>query len=161
MKHSLIKLTLACICLAVFSVVISGWSVAAIDPETCMGAWLFDNVGEEIEDDITENENHGTIKGNPDWDNGKFGMALVCDGADDVVDCGDKDTLDVGQDNFSIVVWNSTIPRPDMDTCLESGGVSIPETWVNRFSYWDWETAPVYISLVRHLSTTIPGTIWP
>jgi hypothetical protein len=105
MKHSLIKLTLACICLAVFSIILSGWSVAAIDPATCMGAWLFDDEGEEIEEDISGNENHGTAKGNPDWDNGKFGMALVCDGADNFVDCGDKDTLDVGEDNFSIVAW--------------------------------------------------------
>jgi hypothetical protein len=42
--------------------------------------------------------------GTPDWAVGKFGMALSCDG-DDYVDCGDKDILDVGTEDFSIVAW--------------------------------------------------------
>jgi hypothetical protein len=129
MENSLIKLTLASICLAIFSLIISGWGVAAIDPATCMGAWLFDDEGEEIEEDISGNENHGTLKGDPEWDNGKFGMALVCDGANDFADCGDKDTLDVGEDNFSIVAW---IKCADYD----------PSDWEAQIVYKFDHTAP-------------------
>jgi len=83
----------------------SGQSFAGIDPATCMGAWLFDEDGADIVEDISGNENNGTVKGKPKWAEGKFGKALDCDGVDDHVDCGDNDSLDVGTDDFSIVAW--------------------------------------------------------
>jgi len=78
---------------------------ARVNPETCVGAWLFDEDGVDIEEDVSGNANNGTMKGNPKWSEGKFGQALDCDGVDDYVDFGDNDNLDVGTDNFSIVAW--------------------------------------------------------
>ena len=105
MEAMLAKLTLLCACLTVIGLISSGQSVAGIDPATCMGAWLFDAEDEDIEEDVSGNENNGTVKGKPKWAAGKFGTALDCDGVDDHVDCGDSETLNVGTDDFSIVAW--------------------------------------------------------
>jgi len=80
-------------------------SHAKIDPGTVFGLWLFDEEGEDIEEDLSGNGTDGTIEGKPDWTEGKFGKALEFDGVDDYVDCGDNDTLDVGTGDFSIVAW--------------------------------------------------------
>jgi len=99
------KLTLVCICLIAIGLMFSGQISAGIDPATCVGAWLFDEDDAKIVEDISGNENNGTVKGKPKWAEGKFGGAMDCDGVDDHVDCGDKDSLDVGTDDFSIVAW--------------------------------------------------------
>jgi len=99
------KLTLVYVYLTIIGLILPGQSFAEIDPETCAGAWLFNEDGANTEEDISGNENHGDVRGDPNWADGKFGKALDCDGVDDFVDCGDRDTLDVGTDNFSIVAW--------------------------------------------------------
>ena len=68
-------------------------SYAKIDPGTCAGAWLLDEDGANEVEDISGNGNTGIVKGNPKWDEGKFGNALACDGLDDYVDCGAQDSL--------------------------------------------------------------------
>jgi hypothetical protein len=80
-------------------------SHAKIDPGTVFGLWLFDEEGEDIEEDLSGNGTDGTIEGKPGWTEGKFGKALEFDGVDDYVDYGDNDTLDVGTGDFSIVAW--------------------------------------------------------
>ncbi|MFC1714939.1 LamG domain-containing protein [Candidatus Poribacteria bacterium] len=105
MRNLAIQSGLLFICVAMFGIFWSVQGIAAIDPKTCAGAWLFDEEGEDTEIDISGNENEGVIKGGPKWEDGKFGKALDCDGVDDFVDFGDKDVLDVGTENFSIVSW--------------------------------------------------------
>ena len=105
MKAVLAKLTLVCVCITIIGLTFPGQSFARIDPGTCVGVWLFDAEGGDIEEDISGNGNDGIIKGGPNWEQGKFGMALDCDGVDDYVDCGDKESLDMGTSDFSIVAW--------------------------------------------------------
>ena len=78
---------------------------AGIDPAKCLGAWLFDEDGAEMSEDISGKENNGTVKGNPQWSEGKFGLALDCDGIDDQVDFGDNENLDIGISDVSVVAW--------------------------------------------------------
>ena len=78
---------------------------ARIDPGTVFALWLFHEEGEDKELDLSGNGNDGTIFGNPNWTEGKFGEAMEFDGLDDNIDFGDNDNLDVGMDDFSIVVW--------------------------------------------------------
>jgi len=104
MKALSTKLALVFVCLIVIALVFSDRSFAQIDPATCLGAWFFDEDGTDVEEDITGNGNDGAMVGTPDWAPGRFGNALSCDG-DDYVDCGDKDGLDVGTGDFSIVAW--------------------------------------------------------
>jgi hypothetical protein len=105
MENLAIKSILFFFCVTILGALWAVQSIAAIDPKTCVGAWIFDEEDEDTEIDISGNENEGVIKGGPKWDDGKFGMALACDGVDDFVDFGDKDILDVGTENFSIVSW--------------------------------------------------------
>ncbi len=53
---------------------------AAIDPETLVGVWLFDEGKGDVAVDASGNELDGILKGNPKWVDGKFGEALELDG---------------------------------------------------------------------------------
>lgn len=57
----------------------------AIDPKTCVGAWLFDEGSGKTATDSSVNKNEGTLMNNPSWVDGKFGKALSFDGKDDYV----------------------------------------------------------------------------
>lgn len=103
MKYSL-KSYIACLFFITFVLILSNQSYAKIDPATCMGAWLLDEGG-DLEEDISGNENDCTISGKPKLSESKFGKAIDFDGVDDIADAGDKDTLDVGIENFSVVSW--------------------------------------------------------
>ena len=54
---------------------------AAIDPETLVGAWLFDEGKGTVAEDLSGNELNGTLQGDPKWVDGKFGKALELDGS--------------------------------------------------------------------------------
>ena len=104
-------------------------SYGRIDPRTVFALWLFDQEGAGTEEDVSGNGNDGEILGDPDWTEGKFGSALEFDGIDDYVDCDDRDSLDVGTDNFSIVVWIK---------CADY----IPDQWEGQIVSKLHETAP-------------------
>ena len=91
---------------SVFVIIIFSNSILAnIDTKTVCGLWLFDDEGENIERDLSGNGNDGTIHGKPKWAQGKFGKAIDFDGVDDYVEYGDKETLNMGTSDFSIVAW--------------------------------------------------------
>jgi len=109
--------------------VFSGQSFAKIDPATCVGAWLLDDDEADVEEDVSGNGNTGSIKGNPDWSDGRFGQALDCDGVDDSVDFGDNDNLDMGTSNFSVVAWVKVaeyVPPGWRDTIVAKMDTAIP-----------------------------------
>ena len=104
MKHVTLKFVVLSVCLACIFF-LPHQSFARIDPAKCLGAWLFDEDGAEMSEDMSGKGNNGTIKGNPKWGEGKFGLALDCDGIDDQVDFGDNDKLDIGTSDVSVVAW--------------------------------------------------------
>jgi hypothetical protein len=55
--------------------------------------------------DISGNELHGTIVGEPAFVEGQVGMALELDGVDDYVDIGNPSLLDFGTGDFTISAW--------------------------------------------------------
>jgi len=73
----------------------AGISDATIDPETCVGMWLFDEGSGNVAKDSSGNKNDGEFVENPKWVNGKFGKALEFDGADSYVDCGEDESLNI------------------------------------------------------------------
>lgn len=93
------------LCSIIFVFLFSGLGYAKIDPKTCMGAWVFEDPGADVLKDISGNGNDCTIKGKPKWTDSKFGKAIDFDGSDDLVECPDNDTLDVGTGNFTIAAW--------------------------------------------------------
>ena len=76
MKFSVLFTILACVSFG-FIVVQAD---AAIDPETVVGAWMFDEGSGDVASDISDNGLDGTLQGGPKWVNGKFGKALQLDG---------------------------------------------------------------------------------
>ena len=75
----------------------------AIDPNTVVGVWLFDEGKGEIVKDSSKNSHHGSVNGNPQWIDGKFGNALKFDGLDDFIDLGSDETLSLA--TFSVSFW--------------------------------------------------------
>ena len=70
-----------------------GPSEAKIDALSVVGLWGFDEGEGNITRDFSGNDNNGTLIGNPEWVEGKFGAALEFDGIDDYVDCGNAQML--------------------------------------------------------------------
>ena len=68
--------------------------------ETLMAYWPLDTNAE----DISGNKNHGEIKGDPQWVDGKIGKALEFDGVDDFVFVEDSDSLDITE-ALTLMAW--------------------------------------------------------
>lgn len=75
---------------------------AAIDPETLVGAWLFDEGKGDVAEDLSGNELDGALKGNPKWVDGKFGKALELDGVGAYVEIPAHENP---QDAITVSIW--------------------------------------------------------
>ena len=75
------KFWLASFSLFVISVLCVATAGAAIDPETLVGLWLFDEGNGKVATDASGNGLDGEFEGNPKWVEGRFGEALELDGA--------------------------------------------------------------------------------
>jgi hypothetical protein len=95
MKATKSRLALACI--FIISLVLAGQSFARIDPETLVGAWLFDEDGGDTARDASGNGNDGTLLKKPEWVEGKFGSALEFDGTNGVEIANPE--------NFEFLTW--------------------------------------------------------
>ncbi len=104
MKNSVLLI----VCLATMSLTLTSQISARIDPADLGGAWLFDEEDAELIEDISGNENSGVVFGKPHWEDGKFGKAILLNGANEYINCGTQESLAVGLGDFSIVAWLST-----------------------------------------------------
>lgn len=84
-KTSFVVLTIAFVLNAGISV--------AVDIENVAGLWLFDEDGETTVKDYSLNGNNGTVMGDPEWVDGKFGKALKLNGSTDYVLVQNSDSL--------------------------------------------------------------------
>ena len=80
-------------------------SHAKIDLDTLGGAWLFDEGKGKTVKDHSGNGNDGTIMGDPKWVDSDLGPALEFDGSDDYLEIPHSDTVNVGEDDFTLVAW--------------------------------------------------------
>ena len=96
-------------CLLIFVVVLfvagvlAASSYARIDPGTVVGTWLFDDGRGDVAEDSSGNQNNGTLKNNPEWEDGKFGDALEFNGSN-YVDCGNAESLNIAN-SLTITAW--------------------------------------------------------
>lgn len=75
---------------------------------TLVSHWAFDEgSGTTIQDSGTGRHN-GTVYGNPVWSSGKIGGCLDLDGDGDVVNMGDIDAFEFGNNNFTVSFWFNT-----------------------------------------------------
>ena len=99
MKKFLILASMLVFSFSVFSML----ARADIVRDGLVSYWNFDNiVGDTVEDDWGNND--GTIFGDPEIVEGKFGKALKFDGQDDYVEIPDSDSLD-GMSGISVLLW--------------------------------------------------------
>jgi hypothetical protein len=76
----------------VISLIFTGQSFAKLDPETCVGIWLFDEGKGDVVKDSSGKGNDGKIKG-ATWTKGTFGKALEFNGTDNFVEVPDAPNL--------------------------------------------------------------------
>ncbi len=86
MKTIMAQFTLILVCLLAITLILPGVSTGAVDPDSAVGVWLFDDSSSEIAIDSSGNGHDGTFTGDPNWAPGKFGMALDLDGFGDIVE---------------------------------------------------------------------------
>ena len=98
-----------CISFIIISLMFAGQSSAKIDPETCVGKWLFDDGAGDVTNDSSGKGNDGEIHG-AQWVGGKFGEALEFNGVSDYVDCGNDASLNI-TDEITVAAWIK-IPQP-------------------------------------------------
>lgn len=104
MKVIKARITIICMSLIVMGLLPIMPNNAEIDPESIVGAWLFDEGRGDITEDFSGNGNDGKIVG-AKWVQGKFGRALEFDGKDDWVEVPMIGTFD----EITITAWvNST-----------------------------------------------------
>ena len=78
-------------------------SYAEIDPQTCVGMWLFDDGGGDVAKDSSGTGNDGALIAGPEWVNGKFGGALNFDGAGSYVEIVNSESLN--GPSFTLCLW--------------------------------------------------------
>lgn len=82
----------------------TGISYAGIDPGTCVGMWLFDEGEDVVAEDASKNNNNGTIAGDFEWVDGKYGKALELDGDTAHVEMLSNVSLDTIE-QITIIFW--------------------------------------------------------
>jgi hypothetical protein len=105
MKPIISKLGVACVSLIVIGLLFTGVSNAKVDPNTCVGVWLFEEGSGNVAKDSTKNGNNGSLENGPKWVAGKFGKALEFDGASSYVLVPKSASLNLGDKDFTITVW--------------------------------------------------------
>jgi hypothetical protein len=85
MSSIVARITVVCVSLVVLWSILAGSGHAAIDPESIIAIWTFEEGRGEDVKDVSGNGNDGVVLGKPRWVNGKFGMALSLDGQGNVV----------------------------------------------------------------------------
>lgn len=87
-----------------------------------LGYWPMDEGTGINTTDKSELGNEGTLFGDPSWVEGKFEGALLFDGVDDYVDCGNAPILELGMSDFSINAWILTPGDPTQDMSIFAKG---------------------------------------
>lgn len=100
------RLKVGCISFILISLMFVGISFARIDPETCVGLWLFDEGKGDTAKDSSGNGNDGTLMSDPKWVSGKFGKALEFNGSN-YVSVSDSDSLDMTE-QVTVMFWVRT-----------------------------------------------------
>jgi hypothetical protein len=101
-----------------------GCVYGAVDPESIVGLWLFDDDDPGMALDSSGREHHGQITGAQSVD-GKYGDALLFDGSDDVVTVPDAEDLTLS--SFTIAAWfNCAGPNNQWQ------GIAGKDTWPIR-----------------------------
>ena len=103
--------------------VLTASGFAELDPETCVGVWLFDEGEGGIAADSSGKGNNGELMGDPEWVDGKFGSALEFGGSSEYVDCGDDKSLSITK-TITVQAWVQFEGSPSSAIIISKYGVS-------------------------------------
>jgi hypothetical protein len=103
MKTVSSKLILLCIGVTMIGFAFANQSLAEIDMETCVGAWLFEDIAGKMVVDSSSAGNDGDIEGGPGLVNGVFGKAMDFNGSDDFIIIPDSDSLEL--EYLTMAAW--------------------------------------------------------
>ncbi len=109
------RFTIFSISFLVISMMFVGMSDAKIDPETCIGMWLFDDGDGDLAIDSSASKNDGTLMNGAEWVDGKFGDGVSFDGVDDFVELAIQPDPIV--DGFTFSAW--VMRNADNPSCQE------------------------------------------
>ena len=107
------KIVVGCAALIVL-LIHSGKPYAAIDPDSIVGIWTFEEEDAEEIKDISGNGNNGIILGNPKWVDGQFGTAMDFRNLGDVVQI-ENFGLVAPQKEATITFWTELGDTADCD----------------------------------------------
>ena len=144
-----------------------------------VGWWRLDEGSGTIVTDLSEYGNDGTLQGDPQWVNGKFGKALQFNGIDEFVEIPHADILTVDNE-VTVMAWinaerhggpdtegwqgivaKSNSPRSYSLYTETSGGLHFSTTSTvirNRLRYF--VTASVSVPTPPSLSVTVSVTVY-
>jgi len=98
--------TIVCLSFIVIGLIFVAQSSAKIDPETCVGAWFFDDGKGDTARDLSGKGNDGLLISKPKWVEGKFGRALEFDGSN-YVEVPHADSLTMTNE-ITVAFWFRT-----------------------------------------------------
>jgi len=78
-------------------------SYAELDPETCIGMWLFDEGNGDVARDSSASQNDGTLMNGAEWVDSRSGYGVSFDGVDDFVELGTQP--DPMGNGFTFSAW--------------------------------------------------------
>lgn len=108
------------VCMAI-AVMFSSFSYAGVAAESIVGLWLFEEVGDDVAVDSSDNGLDGNIEGDAKWDEGVFGKALEFDGVGVRVVVPSIGTMK--KESGSILLWVS--PDFTVDDGITYGQIGI------------------------------------
>ena len=96
--------TVLFVCFVAVSLVFAGISGAAIDPNTLVGMWSFEEGSGDVAKDSSGKGNDGMLMNDPQWvDDGYYGKALEFAAGETHVAIPDSDSLD--GDEITVAAW--------------------------------------------------------
>ena len=136
------RLIIVCISIAVVSMFFAHFSEARIDPETAVGVWLFDKAKVDTVEDMSGKGNDGIVKSPPKWIDGKFDKAVEFAASGQKIEVLDSDSLNFGEESFSVVVWFNFKASPDWSRLVRE---RTPSPWGSGNLGWELQTQGVQI----------------
>jgi len=117
------------------------FSNAEIDPQSIVGAWLFDETNGKVAKDASGNDNDGNLVGGAKWVKGKFGNAIELNGKDAWVTVPEIGPLE----DFTLIKWFNSTGRVGAWRCFLTVtvgqlGMSIINS--DRIIRWRWRFTP-------------------
>ena len=148
-------------------------SDADFDPETLVGAWLFDEGKGNTADDASGNDLDGTLHDNPKWVDGQFGTALEFNGTSSYVEIPAHANP---QESITVSIWvksnvanwnqhgwfvekrNAYVLHPNQNTKVVAWAICNGGCWNKPGGWNDKSVGPADITKWHMYTTTFDST---